>query len=234
MPISVGIGSSGYLAWSPKRIGATRFLWLRADDADLSLATSKVTAWADHGDGGSYAQGTGAKQPSKVAGANGRNGVQFSGSMLLTRTGLTVTSGDLLFVACVNVPATGVNSYLYGTSTRVVADTDGNAGTQVGYYDGTWKKAGTAATGLQILSWDLRVAGANIYRDGTVLSGGPLTYTPFGMTDPAIGFDSALGTKSTVMEIVGVRTESMAAADVTALRQRLERYMSGEYAKSVS
>lgn len=233
----IGLGAQATqptVSWTPGALGTERFVWLRADDADLTLSGSKVTAWADHGGTGSYAQATDAKRPSKVAGSNGYNGIQFAGSMLLTRTGLTVTSGDLLFVSAVNVPATSVNSYLYGTATRVIADTDGNAGTQVGYYDGTWRKAGAAQTGLQILAWDMRAAGANIYRNGTVLSGGPLTYTPFGLTDPAIGFDSSLGTKSIVMELVGVRTESLSATVVDAIRSRLEKYMGARYGLAVA
>lgn len=95
-----GMGAGG--SWTPKRLGSSLALWLRADKG-VSLNGSSVTAWADlSGNGRDFSQGTASKQPTiNATGLGGRPAVVFDGvNDIVSAAGLSAltTSADTFIV----------------------------------------------------------------------------------------------------------------------------------------
>jgi hypothetical protein len=111
--IGVGIGcglSGGGAPWTPKRLGASLALWLRADKG-VFLNGSNVAAWADQsGNGRDFSQGTASRQPTWSATAlGGQPAVVFDGAndifSAATLSALSTSADTFIVMKCANDPA---------------------------------------------------------------------------------------------------------------------------------
>lgn len=112
--IGVGIGcglSGGGSPWTPKRLGSSLALWLRADKG-VSFNGSNVAAWLDQsGNGRDFSQGTASRQPTWSATAlGGQPAVVFDGAndifSAATLSALTTSADTFIVMKCANDPAT--------------------------------------------------------------------------------------------------------------------------------
>jgi len=177
-------------------------LWYKADAITTLADGDPVAAWADSsGNGHDLSQSTAGYKPTYQTGElNGLPVVRFDGSddALARTASLTVSpAGEYTFAAVV-IPTSAINTQrsildVDDTTYRVGFFHTINSSGKAGYVEAAnWNDLGMAKLGAQLLMYVLDTDGAQLYRDGVLVSGAG-SYPSTGFTSALIG----LGCNST-------------------------------------
>lgn len=216
------------------------FFWLRSD-LGVTVATGKVSAWANQGSaGGSFTQPTASKQPTYSASGSWPT-ITWSNAnqTALLSSNISKAASDYLWFFAVNPTLTTATSGLWLLDIltgRLILTQENVAGGGVAFFNGSaYQGVVSATTGKQILAFELISGGttnAKIDRNNTSISSG-LNYS----TQRAVGGSIGLGTSAAgsaawfdgdIMEVVGTSSTD------SATRNRISKYLGARYGITVA
>jgi hypothetical protein len=200
--VAFGLAEAGRNPFSPIKLAP--LLWLRSD-VGIAPAGGKVPSWADQsGNGHTFAQGTGANQPTYTAGVwNGHPDINGNGGAAkLTGTGVTPgASGTIILVASASTVAAYLCCDSGGSNVSILAD---DAGAFLWFNGGDQKAFAPSATaGLhQLIVTQSGTTSCVGYYDGVQA----FSITPVGTMNHAIVdlFANTAGSNGTTGSLVEV------------------------------
>lgn len=232
-----GVGrvpSLGAPPWTPKALGSSLAIWLRAD-LGITLNGSTVSAWADQsGNGHHVSQATASKQPPVTASAiNGKPALRGDGGTSSRRldNGTYVTgTAHTVFVVYTHDGTAAYNSRAIDFqpgSNRLV----GRYGLEHRAYNGAFLTGPASASGVAVVStYKQSAAGGVLYINGTSAATNVTTVTS--STGISVMGNNSAGAEYMIGFLAEVVIMNVAASD--ADRQKVERYMGSRYGIAVS